>query len=49
MGRAIYVKIVDLKPNSHILPADMERACGTRIKKEDILIIDSPYWNGAIY
>jgi arylformamidase len=43
MGRAVYVKIVDLKPNSHILPADMERASGGRIKKDDIVIIDSPY------
>jgi arylformamidase len=43
MGRALYVKITDLKPNSHIMPADMERACGNKIKKEDIVIIDSPY------
>jgi arylformamidase len=43
MGRAIYVKITDLKPNSHIMPADMERACGNKIKRDDIVIIDSPY------
>jgi kynurenine formamidase len=43
MGRAIYVKIAGLEPNSHILPADMERACGNKIKKGDIVIIDSPY------
>jgi len=43
MGRAVYAKIGDLKPNSHIMPADMERACGAKIKKDDIVIIDSPY------
>lgn len=43
MGRAIYVKLTDPKPNSHILPADMERACGGRVKKDDIVILDSPY------
>jgi len=43
MGRAIYVKLLDLKPNSHILPADMERACGKKIRKDDIVILDSPY------
>jgi arylformamidase len=43
MGRAVYVKIIDLKPNGHILPADMERACGSRIEKGDIVIIDSPF------
>ncbi len=43
LGRAVYVKITDLKPNSHILPADMERVCGSRIKKGDVVILDSPY------
>lgn len=43
MGRALYVKITDLKPNSPIMPADMERACGNKIKRDDIVIIDSPY------
>jgi len=43
MGRAIYVKLADLEPNSHIKPADMEGACGHRIKENDIVIIDSPY------
>lgn len=43
MGRAIYVKLTDLEPNSHIRPADMERACGGRIREGDIVILDSPY------
>lgn len=43
MGRAVYAKITDLRPNSHILPAYMERAFGSKIKKDDIVILDSPY------
>ena len=43
MGRAIYVTIEGLKPNSHIMPADMERVCGSRIRRGDIVILDSPY------
>jgi arylformamidase len=43
MGRAVYVKLLHLMPNSHILPADMEKASGGRIRKDDIVIIDSPY------
>lgn len=43
MGRAIYVNLTDLDPNTHIQPADMERACGDKIKKDDIVILDSPY------
>lgn len=43
MGRAIYVNLTDLDPNTHIQPVDMERACGDKIKKDDIVILDSPY------
>lgn len=43
LGRAIYVNLTDLRPNSHIQPADMERACGGKIREDDIVIIDSPY------
>jgi kynurenine formamidase len=43
MGRAIYAQITHLGPNSHIRPADMERTCGQKIRKDDIVIIDSPY------
>jgi kynurenine formamidase len=43
MGRAVYVKLLHLNPNSHILPVDMEKASGGRIRKDDIVIIDSPY------
>lgn len=44
MGRAVYAKITDLQPNSYILPADMERTFGSKIKKDDIVILDSPYY-----
>lgn len=43
MGRAIYVTIDHLAPNSHIMPEDLEKACAGRIKDRDIVIIDSPY------
>ena len=41
MGRAIYVNIDFLEPNSHISAADLDRACGDRIKEGDIVILDS--------
>ena len=43
MRRAIYVNLVNLAPNSHILPEDMNRACGEKIQADDIVILDSPY------
>jgi kynurenine formamidase len=43
MGRALYAKITDLESNSHIMPGDMERTCGGKIRKGDIVILDSPY------
>ena len=43
MGRAIYVNIDFLEPNSHITGADLERACGDRIREGDIVILDSNF------
>lgn len=43
LGRAVYVNISHLQPNSHIMPADMEKAGAGKIRKDDIVIIDSPY------
>jgi arylformamidase len=43
MGRAVYAKVSDLPPNSHILPADMNRTWGPKIKKDDIVLLNSPY------
>lgn len=42
MGRAIYVNITHMEPNAKITGADLEKACGDRIKEGDIVIIDSP-------
>lgn len=43
MGRGIYVKLQDLKPNQHIRAEDLERWCGSRIQEGDTVILDSPY------
>lgn len=42
MGRAIYVNITHMEPNAKIKAADLEKACGDRIKEGDIVILDSP-------
>ncbi len=42
MGRAVYVNIDFLSPNSHIMPADLDKAC-TKVKEGDIVILDSPF------
>lgn len=42
MGRAIYVNIEGCEPNHKITGADLDKACGDRIKEGDIVIIDSP-------
>lgn len=43
MGRALYVTIDHLAPNSHIMPEDLDRVLGARMKEGDIIILDSPY------
>jgi kynurenine formamidase len=43
MGRAVYLKFAHLEPNSHILPTDLERVSRGRIRRDDIVIIDSAY------
>lgn len=43
MGRGLYVNIEHLEPNSHIMPEDLEKSCGSRIKEGDVIILDSPY------
>lgn len=42
MGRAIYVNIEGKEPNHRITGADLEEACGSRIREGDIVILDSP-------
>ena len=43
MGRAIYVDITHMEPNGKIMAEDLEKACGDRIRENDIVILDSPY------
>lgn len=43
MGRAIYVTVEHLAPCSHIMPADLDKACGDLIQEGDIVILDSQY------
>lgn len=43
MGRCLYVTITHLEPNSHIMPADLEKACADKLKEGDVVILDSPY------
>lgn len=43
MGRAVYVNINHMKPNEKIMAADLETACGSRVREGDIVILDSPY------
>lgn len=43
MGRTVYVEITHLKPCSHITAADLDMVLGEKIKKGDIVIIDSNY------
>lgn len=42
MGRAIYVNITHMAPNAKIKAADLEKACGDKVKEGDIVILDSP-------
>lgn len=43
LGRAIYIEITHLPPNSHISAADLDKVLGNRIKENDIIILDSQY------
>lgn len=43
LGRAVYVRIADLKPKTHILPSDVERASEGKVRAGDIVILDSNY------
>jgi len=42
MGRGLYV-VLDLPKNHQITGADLEAACGDKIKEGDVVIIDSPH------
>ena len=43
MGRARYVTIEHMAPNTHIMPADLDKVLGDKIQERDIIILDSPY------
>lgn len=43
MGRAVYVNLNGLEPNTHIMPKDLDAALGDKIREGDIVILDSPY------
>lgn len=43
MGRAIYLNIDSLAPNSYITPTVLEKACKGKLREGDIVILDSPY------
>ncbi len=43
MGRALYVKFEHVAPYTHIMPADLDKVIGDRVKEGDIIILDSQY------
>lgn len=43
MGRAIYVNIDDVAPNSYITSRVLEQHCAPRLREGDIVLLDSPY------
>jgi kynurenine formamidase len=43
MGRALYVCLTDAQPRAYISPAMLEKACGSKLREGDIIILDSPY------
>lgn len=43
LGRARYVTIERMAPNTHIMPADLDKVLGNDLQPGDIVILDSPY------
>jgi len=43
MGRALYVTVSDVAPNSYITPEVLDRVLGDRIQPGDTVILDSEY------
>lgn len=43
IGRCVYLNITTCSPNQHITAADLEAASKDRVRKGDVVIIDSPY------
>ena len=43
LGRAHYITIEHMAPNTHIKGADLDKALGDLVEPGDIVILDSPY------
>lgn len=43
MGRAVYVTITHLPPNSHISKEDLDQVLGSKLQEGDVVILDSEY------
>lgn len=43
MGRARYVVMDHMAPNTHIMPADLDKVLGDKVQPGDIILLDSPY------
>ena len=43
MGRCLMLKITDIEPAGKITAAHMDRADGGRVRKGDIVLVDTPY------
>ncbi len=43
MGRALYYEFKDKEANSYITPSDLEKAFGDRVRKGDVIIVDSTH------
>ena len=43
MGRCVMLKITDIEPGAKITPEHMEKADGGRVRKGDIVLLDTPY------
>jgi len=43
MGRCVMLKITDIEPAAKITAAHMAKADGGRVRKSDIILVDTPY------
>jgi len=43
MGRCVMLKITDIEPAGKITPAHMDKADAQRVRKGDIVLVDTPY------
>ncbi|MBW8000479.1 MAG: cyclase [Planctomycetes bacterium] len=43
MGRCVMLKITDIEPGARIMPEHLDSADGGRVRKGDIVIVETPY------